>query len=357
MASPKKRRIAAQFGDGHIRLVDGDVPDLKAGTIMVEVKASLVSPGTELGGWRRLKEKTENPIPDTEPRPFGYSNSGIVYEVGDGVTRFTKGDRVACIGGGYALHTDWAVVPHNLCVRLPDEVSFENASYAMLSATSLNALRRADLGFGECYGIAGLGILGQLAGQLHKLAGNYVIGWDTIPFRTKIAKNWGIHDTVTVGPEDPVKKSLSFTGSYGLDGGLIAFGGDASSAVRNLSRSLKKRPDGHPVGPIVVVGGANFSYADHEAGGLSNVDIRRAGRTGPGYHDEDWEYGQAYPPVVMRWTTTTNLELCMRLIVEKKLDVDALTTHTIPFAEIDEGICEAIQDPDSMLGVVFVHAD
>jgi threonine dehydrogenase-like Zn-dependent dehydrogenase len=118
---------------------------------------------------------------------------------------------------------------------------------------------------------------------------------------------------------------------------------------------MKKQPDGHPVGTIVVVGNAHFSYRDHESAGMTNIDIRRASRTGPGYHDESWEYGSAYPPVVMRWTTTTNLELCMRLIAERKLDVDTLTTHTVKFDDVDEGTSDALQDPDSMLGVIFTQ--
>ncbi len=48
------------------------------------------------------------------------------------MTRLKKGDRVAAIGYGMALHSDWNVVPQNLCVRLPDGVSFEQGSYAML---------------------------------------------------------------------------------------------------------------------------------------------------------------------------------------------------------------------------------
>lgn len=355
MSIPKKRHVAAQFGDAHIRLIEQDLPELKPGAILVQVKASLVSPGTELGGFRNLKEKRTNPDPDAKPRPFGYSVAGIVAEVGSTVTRFSKGDRVACVGAGFALHADYVTVPHNLCVHLPGNVSFENGSYGMLSATALHSLRRADLGFGEYYAVAGLGLLGQLACQLHRLAGNYVIGWDTIAFRTAMAKKCGAHETVTVGPEDPVEKSLAFTGGYGLDGGLVAFGGDGSSAVQNLGKSLKRQPDGHPVGSIVVVGNARFAYRDHEAAGMTNVDIRRASRIGPGYHDSTWEYGPVYPPVVMRWTSTTNLDLCMQLIGEKRLDVETLTTHTIRFEDIDAGTSEAIKDPDSMLGVVFTY--
>jgi polar amino acid transport system substrate-binding protein len=267
-----------------------------------------------------------------------------VIAVGEGVTRFKPGDRVACIGGGFALHTDIAIVPHNLAVHLPEQVTYEQGSYGMLMGTALNALSRADLKLGETCAVVGLGVVGQLAAQLHMLAGNRVIGWDTVPFRTEIARKWGINATVTVGPEDPVARTREFTEGYGLDGGAIAFGGEASKAVQSLAKCMKQTPDGHPVGTIVVVGLARFSYADHEAGGVSNLDIRSAMRTGPGY-----------PPVLVRWSTTTNLELCMRLVAEGKLHVDALITHVIPFDDADEGISDALDDPDSMMGVVFTR--
>ncbi len=366
MPLPSKRTVAVWFDDGHIRLIEQDVPELRPGSIAVDVRASSVSPGSEfswgrdqrevMGGWRTLTEHRGSPEAGSEPTPYrGYSNAGIVIAAGEGVTRFAPGDRVACIGVGYAVHTDTAVVPHNLAVHLPEPVSYAQGSYGMLMGTALNALRRADLKFGETYAVVGLGVVGQLTAQLHMLAGNRVIGWDTVPFRTEIARQWGIDAAVTVGPEDAVARTREFTGGYGLDGGAIAFGGEAGKAVQSLARCMKRTPDGHPVGPIVVVGLARFAYLDHEAAGETNIDIRSAMRTGPGYHDEAWETGAAYPPVLVRWTTTTNLELCMRLVAEGKLDVDSLITHVIPFADADAGISHALEDPDRMLGVVFTR--
>ena len=103
------------------------------------------------------------------------------------------------------------------------------------------------------------------------------------------------------------------------------------------------------MGQITVVGGAKIDLP----GTPWNVDIRRSARTGPGYHDEAWERGEGYPPVVMRWTTRTNLELCMRLIAEGKLDVDRLTTHRIPLERAEEEIAAIIDAPDKILGLVF----
>lgn len=349
-ASPTKRQVAAVCGDGHIRLVEQDVPELKPGTVLVDVHASLVSPGTELGGWHNLAAKREKPDPDAKPRPFGYSNAGVVLEVGEGVAELKKGDRVACVGAGVAMHTDTAVVPHNLCAPLPDAVSFEDATYAMLAATSLMALRRAEPQLGEYAGVVGLGIVGHLAARLYQLAGCYTIGWDTIPFRTELARRCGVDEVVTVGREDPVEKTKTFTGGMGLDHAVLAFGGNADKAIESLIPAMKCSPDTHPMGVVSVVGGCTFQWPAQ----CTNIDFRRASRTGPGYHDDEWETGVDYPAVFMRWTTRTNIALCLRLIAEGKLDVGSLTTHRVALTRCDEAVDEMLQDPDSVLGCVFL---
>jgi len=344
-----KRNLAALTGDGRITVVQQEIPETVPGSILLEVKASLVSPGTELSGWRGLAAQRQDPKPLAEPRPFGYSNAGVVREVGDGVTDFQEGDRVACIGGGYGQHTDFAVAPHHLAVSLPDEVTFDQGAYAMLSATALHALRRGEPGFGEYCAVIGLGIVGQLSARFYQLAGNYVIGWDPIGYRNEVAEEWGIDATALIGGEDEVKETNAFTQGRGMDSAVMAFGGDGNQAMDSLKQTLKLSPDGHRMGRIVVVGGPKF----HFDGGVSNFDIVRAARTGAGYHDEAWEYGPGYPPVFMRWTTRTNLELCMRLIAEGSLDVDSLTTHRIPLEEAELRISEILDDPDQILGVVF----
>ena len=211
----------------------------------------------------------------------------------------------------------------------------------MLSATAVQALRRGDPGFGELCCVVGLGLLGQLTARVYQLAGNYVIGWDMIARRREIAAAWGINALVHSGEQDEVEATLAFTGGKGLDSAVLAFGGDGTETVAKLTLCMKTAPDGHAMGQIVVVGGTRIDLAAT----LWNVDIRRSSRTGPGYHDEAWERGEGYPPVFTRWTTQANLELCMRLIAEGKLDVDSLTTHKIPLEDAEEEVAAIIDDP------------
>lgn len=354
MSKLTRRTVATVCGDGRIRLIEQDFPTLARGGVLVAVRASLVSPGTELGGWHGLAEKRKNPDKNAGPRPFGYSNAGVVLDVGEGVAEFKPGDRVACVGAGYALHTDYAVIPHNLCVMLPAGVTFAQGAYAMLAATALHTLRRGEPEFGETVCVLGLGLVGQLTAQLYRLAGNYVIGWDRIRQRLEIAKKCGIDLAIAPGVQDEVAATRAFTKNHGLDAAVLAIAGECDEAVERLGRCMKVSPDGHPMGRIMIVGWPVFKYANL-VGGMNNMDIRRCSRTGPGYHDDGWETGGAYPSVFMRWTTRSNLELCMRLIADKRLAVDALTTHRIPFRKVEDGIDAILGNPDAMLGVVFEY--
>jgi len=346
---PDTRLVAALLGDGRIGLIEQPIPPLLPGAVLVKVYHSLVSPGTELGGWRELSRQREHPKPDAKPTPFGYSNAGVVVEVGAGAEEFKPGDRVACIGAGYAQHATYAVVPHHLCLLLPDNVTFAQGAYAMLGATALQAVRRAEPQLGEYFAVVGLGLVGQLTARLLQLSGCFVIGWDTIAFRTELAAGWGLDAAVLVGPEDEVALTRAFTGNAGLDGAVFAFGGDGTKALTSVRQCLKCAPDGHRMGRIILVGGIKLDYTF----GLTNADLREAARTGPGYHDEQWEYGSPYPPVFMRWTTRTNLALVMRLLSEGRLDVDCLTTQIVPLQEVETKLSPLLDQPDTLLGLVF----
>jgi len=328
--------------------VEEKIPDLRAGRIGVRVRASLISPGTELGGVGRMRE---NPDPDRPPRPFGYANAGVVEALGEGVDRFEVGQRVACMGGGYALHADYVCVPQNLSVPIPDGVSFEEASFAHLAATALQAIRRTGPLFGENGVVMGLGLVGNMSAQFARLCGCHVLGVDRIPLRTEIGRRVGIEEVIDGKTQDPVAASEAFSRGYGMDFGIIAFGGDGNEAFEQIYQSLKQTPDGHRMGRIVIVGGAVVSHLF--AAGLGNVDVRSAARTGPGYHDDEYEHGRDYPRVFVEWTTRRNLEECLRAIGDGRLKVEPLITHRLALGEIGRAVDLLVEEPGKALGVVL----
>jgi len=348
---PKSRQIGALDGTGRACVITEEIPPLRKGALLVKVYASLISPGTELNAAKDArKDSTADP---GESKVFGYQNAGEVLEVGEGVSGFKPGDRVACMGGGYALHSNYAVVPQNLCAVLPENVSYEEGAFAHLAMTSLHTIRRGEPQQGEYLLIVGLGLVGQMAARLGQIAGMYVMGWDTVPFRCDVAGKWGIDDVTVVGEEDVGEKAKAFTRGFGFDMEVIGFGGEGTQALESVKKVMKVSVDTHEMGRICIVGG--LSTEVYWATGMGNLDVRSCARTGPGYHDEAWEHGEyEYPPCFMRWNTRSNMEYVLRLMSEGKLDVKCLITHRLPLAKLDEAVTAHIETPGATLGTVLL---
>ncbi|HJP33385.1 MAG: hypothetical protein QF689_12630 [Candidatus Latescibacteria bacterium] len=347
-----ERRVACIDQHGAGVLIKEEIGPPDPGQVQVEVRASLISPGTELGRVGALRDKANSGDATQPPRPFGYANAGVITAVGDGVDDVSPGDPVACMGGGYALHADLVNVPVNLTTPVPEGVDFEAAAFAHLAATALHAIRRAAPVFGENGMVVGLGLVGQLTSQFGQLSGCHMMGVDRFADRRRLALNCGVETVVGAEGEDPVAQASTVTGGYGMDFGVIAFGGEATAAFEQIAASLKRAPDTHRMGRIVIVGGARIEHGF--AAALGNVDVRSAARTGPGYHDEAWEHGAAYPPVFVEWPTRRNLAECLRAIAAERLHVAELITHRLPLDRIGDAVDELVERPQEALGVVLI---
>src|ERR687889_377814 len=209
------KQILQNYKTGEVTVADVPPPVAQPGRVLVRAAASLISAGTErmaveLGRKSLLGKARERPdlvgkvlekvksegLLSTlqsvrekldESHALGYSAAGLVVEVGEGVTEFRAGERVACAGTGYAAHAELLSVPKNLCVRLPDAVDFESAAFATLGAIALQGVRLAEPTLGESVVVIGLGLIGQLAVQLLRANGCRVFGLDLDPSRVSLA--------------------------------------------------------------------------------------------------------------------------------------------------------------------------
>ncbi|HJN19121.1 MAG TPA: zinc-binding alcohol dehydrogenase, partial [Armatimonadota bacterium] len=334
------RKVVAFDGRGAILVLEQPIPEPGPGEILLEVRASMISPGTEMAGvvWRR-----ENPS-DAETIPFGYQNAGDVLAVGEGVTRWRVGDKLACMGIDDALHATHSIIPVNLCVPIPEGVSYEEAASAHIGATALHAVRRAELQISEFMVVVGLGIVGQFVAQLARLSGAYVMGLDRLASRLEVARQLGADRVVNGTEEDVLAAGREFSRGYGLDCGILAFGGEGTEVFQQVVAMLKVSPDTHQMGRVVIVGGTEITH--RFAASLGNVDVRSAARTGPGFLDPDYEHGRDYPPVFVPWTTQRNLEEILLLTAAGRLEILPFITHRFPIDEAPAACDILIEHPE-----------
>ena len=252
--------------------------DPAPGRLLVRVRASLISPGTELGAWTG-KVRPEEPV--APYRTFGYQNAGEIIALGDGCTGFAVGQRVACMGAGYAVHGEYASVPQRMATPLPDSVSDEEGAFVALAATAMHAVRRAELVFGEDVAVLGLGVVGQLVAQVCRAAGARVQAFDQFPLRVERARRCGIENALAETGDAAVARSAGITEGRGLDCAMICFGGDATAGLKTAVKMMQEAPDTHKMGRIALVGAAQITHGF--GADLGNLDLRSAARTGPGY--------------------------------------------------------------------------
>ncbi len=342
-----KRKLLVVKKNGFTEIVEREIPPLRNGEILVENHTSLISPGTEIG-W--IKQLRQNGGDFDLPREFGYSGAGVIVDIGKGVKRLKIGTRVATMGAGYAIHSNYTVIPQNLAIELPNSVSFEEAVYTCLGATALQGLRRAGLKLGEYGMVFGMGIVGNLTAQLSLLNGAYVMGIDTIEPRLKIAERVGITKTLNLAKDNLINRAKQFS-PFGVEFAFFAFGGDATKTFENLKMCMQQSEDGHVIGRVILIGGCNINLYGGAYSG--NMDILISSRTGPGYHDPQYEFGREYPRGFIKFTTLRNMHFIISMIAEGKIRVKPLTTHILTLENAHRGIDTLIKNPEEALGIIL----
>lgn len=257
-------------------------------------------------------------------KELGYSSAGVVVE--SGVDEFQPGDRVACGGLGYASHAEYVLVPRNLAVKVPPDVTLEDASYATVGAIAMQGVRQADVRLGESVAVIGLGLLGLLTAQMLRANGCRVVGLDISPANFELARKLGINDCVTSDDMSP-REIEAFTGGLGTDAVIITAGTLSNKPIELALQYARKKSK------IVVVGAVSMDIP-RSPFYEKELDLRISCSYGPGRYDPEYEEkGRDYPAGYVRWTERRNMESVIELIRDRKLDVRSLTTHTIPIGD------------------------
>lgn len=152
-----------------VTIDEREVPEPKAGEVLVKTTRSLISTGTELTllGGNAPAESTWAEIGAFPIEDPGYCNVGEIVATGTDVTTDLVGTRVA----SWQPHRRFNVIGETDVYAIPEPVSDEEATFFALAVTAMNGIRTAEVTWGEGVGIYGQGLLGQLTARFVSIAG------------------------------------------------------------------------------------------------------------------------------------------------------------------------------------------
>ncbi|MFI4861071.1 MAG: Gfo/Idh/MocA family oxidoreductase [Phycisphaerales bacterium JB063] len=343
------KQVLIQQGEAVVREVPA--PGVEPGRVLVRVARSCISIGTEMAGvrasgtplWKKALDKPEQVkrvvamamdqgIAQTRQmvknkleagQPTGYSASGVVIGVGEGIDDLRVGDRVACAGAQCAHHAEVISVPRNLTAAVPESLDDDAACTVTLGAIALQGVRRAEPTLGETFVVLGLGLIGQLTAQLLKAHGCTVLGSDPDAERCEQAMALGMSGTLdTAG--DAIQQAHRLTDGHGADGVIITAAHASSGIVSTAFKMCRRK------GRVVLVGDVGLDL-NREDIYLKELDFRVSTSYGPGRYDASYEEdGHDYPVGYVRWTENRNMSAYLGQLASGSVQVAPLIAQAYP---------------------------
>ena len=364
-AVERMKQVLQQARTGDVTVAEVPPPQLLPGCVLVRVAASLVSAGTERASSefasKNLMQKAKS-RPDLvsdvlskiqrdgllstvhavrsrldQPSAPGYSSSGTVVAVDGEVKDIRVGDRVACAGAGYAVHAEYANIPRLLIARIPDDSSrlrkclstrFLNGGCSLFAWDSHIGSEAWRHGRGYRTRTARSTYFSNAAsGGMHSFRARHHSAE-----RANLAMQNGAHAACSLTSSEFRDLCKQHTHGAGVDSVLITAETPSSDPV-NLSGEIARDR-----AIVVAVGTVGLdiqrkTYYDKE------LDFRISRSYGPGRYDAAYEQkGRDYPIGYVRWTETRNMEAFLRLLAERKLNLNSLITHRFPIDDAEKSL-------------------
>lgn len=250
-------RVAKWYNNRDVRVEEMPTPKIGPGELLVRVEASGLC-GSDVMEWYRL---------DRAPLVLGHEIAGQVAAVGDGVTRYKVGDRVSaahhvpcntchyCLTGNHTVcetlrktnfdpggFAEYLRLPAINVDRgvflLPDEMSYEEATFIEPLACVLRGQKRAQMQTGKTVLVIGCGIAGLLhIMSAHALGASLVVAVDINDYRLKTAQELGAGVTLHAGEDIPARLRQVNEGRLA---DLVIVSTGATSAINQALKSVER---------------------------------------------------------------------------------------------------------------------
>ncbi|MBW2018686.1 MAG: alcohol dehydrogenase catalytic domain-containing protein [Deltaproteobacteria bacterium] len=337
-------RVAMYYNNKDIRVEEVPIPEIGPGELLLRVEASGIC-GSDVMEWYRINKA---------PLVLGHEVAGEVVEVGEGVDRYKKGDRIVashhvpcntcrfCLAGhhtvcdtlrctnfdpgGFAefvrlpgINVDRGVYP------IPESVSFEEASFAEPLACVLRAQRIAGLRPGETVMVIGSGIAGLLHIQLARAMGaGRVIATDISEARLQAARKFGAD--ATIHAEEDILSALRRVNNGWLADKVLVCTGARSANLQALE--------------LVERGGSVLFFAPTDTGVTIPVSINDL------FFRNDITLTTSYAGSPADHVTA------LELIRARRVSVGNMITHRLGLAETSKGFQLVAEAQDSIKVII-----
>ena len=371
------KQLSQKLKSGIMKIIEVPIPSILDGRVLVKNHFSIISTGTESSTVKTaragyIRKAIERPqqvmqIIDTlkvqgpmqtyravnkkldSYLPLGYSCSGEVIAVGENVTGFKIGDKVAC-GGLTAFHAEVVTVPVNLCVKLEKDANLKQAAYNTLGAIAMQGIRQADLRLGETCAVIGLGLLGQLTSLLVNSSGAKVVGIDIDSAMVQIAANHSVDLALNRNESGCEDRIIQFTDGLGCDAVIITAASNSLDPINFAGTICRKK------GTVVVVGNVPTGFDREPHFYKKELQIKMSCSYGPGRYDPNYEdRGLDYPNAYVRWTEKRNMQAFQSLIHSKKVDVSYLTSHTFKLDDAPKAYDMVLSKSEPFMGILIEY--
>ena len=322
---------------GRIELQELDLnAALEPHEALVEAEYSIVSAGTEGAGFTGLVREMPFGDPGRYPRATGYGHLGRVLEVGSAVEMCRAGDRVLSFSRHASLVKADAA---RMALPVPEDAPGSHLVFARMAGVSISALRSSSVQPGDTVLVTGMGLVGNFAAQLFRLAGADVMAADLSDYRLDKARACGIERTVNPGVDDLQDAVMEWTGGEGVHVAVEAIG--ISEVVAQAVTATRRH------GEVILLGSPRAPATFDVTPMLLRIHLEAIRMIGA----LEWRW-PAHPAERAR-DVETNYRRLVEWVAAGRLRVEPLLDRVASPAD-----CQAVYEglasrKDGYLGVVF----
>ncbi len=348
----RKMKAALKTTEGTFEIGTAEMPKLSGPDwVLAKIKATGIC-GTDLRHWKKHEH-------DLECRIMGHEVSGEVVEVGPAVINLKPGDRVVIETVLGDETCDWCKVQqYNICphlypvrmdtvsrsfaayiaapehkmYRLPDHVTYEEATVLDTLSVCLHAIRKSSIKINDKVVVIGAGPIGLGQLQLAKAYGCDVVVTDVVESSLQKAKELGADLVINTKDTDGSDEIMKFTNLRGADIVFECAGGPSMPVTLPQATKYVRRG-----GEVVIVGGFEEGETsiplEWQRIQMSEIKL---------IPSASYAYWDIYP----------EMQICLDLVAKGKLDAKKMITHSFPLDKINEAF-ETAHNKEKT-GAIFV---